>query len=82
MKKHALAGAGAVIMPGVTMGECSVAGAMSLITRSIPDVQIHAGVPARFIKERSMNLLELEAEFRSSLENGIHRCSSCARKEG
>lgn len=81
MKKHALAGAGAVIMPGVTMGVCSVAGAMSLVTRSIPDGEIHAGVPARFIKERSMKLLELEAQFRASPEHGGNPCGSCARKE-
>ncbi len=82
MRRHALAGAGAVILPGVTMGECSVAGAMSLVTRSIPDGQIHAGVPARFIKERSMKLLELEEEFRSRLTLGTDWCRVCAPKKG
>lgn len=67
LQKHALAGTAAVILPGVTMGECSVAGAMALVIRPIPPGQIHAGIPARYIKDRSTKLLELERDFRSGL---------------
>jgi galactoside O-acetyltransferase len=81
LSRHALAGAGAVILPGVTMGECSVAGAMALVTRSIPAGQVHAGIPARYIKDRSMKLLELEAEFRRSLGSGPGGCPLCAGPE-
>lgn len=40
------------IYPGVTMHEMSVAGARSTILKDIPVNEIHAGYPARFIKER------------------------------
>jgi dTDP-4-amino-4,6-dideoxy-D-glucose acyltransferase len=81
LEKHALAGAGAVILPGVTMGECSVAGAMSLVTRSIPSGQIHAGIPARFIKERKLTMLDLERDFRLKLAEGAFGCPVCSGKE-
>lgn len=81
LEKHALAGAGTVILPGVTMGECSVAGAMSLVNRSIPPGQIHAGTPARYIKDRKTTLLELEADFRRRLAGGGSGCDAC-RTEG
>jgi galactoside O-acetyltransferase len=81
LERHALAGAGAVILPGVTMGECSVAGAMSLVTRSIPAGQIHAGIPARYIKERSMTLLDLERDFRIKLAGGAFDCPICSGGE-
>lgn len=68
LEKHALVGTAAVILPGVTMGRCSVAGAMALVTRSIPDGQIYAGIPARYIKDRSMELLDLERRLRSTLD--------------
>jgi putative colanic acid biosynthesis acetyltransferase WcaF len=45
-------GTHALICPGVTIGRCGVAAAGSVITRSIPPFEIHAGNPARFRKRR------------------------------
>jgi putative colanic acid biosynthesis acetyltransferase WcaF len=45
-------GTHAVICPGVTMGRCGVAAAGSVITKSVPAFEIHAGNPARFLKRR------------------------------
>lgn len=45
-------GAGAIILPGVKIGEGSIIGAGSVVTRDIPPYEVWAGVPARKIRER------------------------------
>lgn len=44
-------GAGAVILPGVTIGEAAVVGAGAVVTNDVPDFTVVAGVPAREIKK-------------------------------
>lgn len=44
-------GAGATILPGVTIGDNSVVGAGSVVTKDVPSDTIVAGNPARFIKK-------------------------------
>lgn len=46
-------GTGSTIMPGVTIGRDCVIGAMSLITRSVPENCVAVGVPARVISTGS-----------------------------
>jgi acetyltransferase-like isoleucine patch superfamily enzyme len=46
----AFIGAGALVMKGVTVGERSVVGAQSVVTRDIPPNEIWAGNPAKHIK--------------------------------
>lgn len=43
-------GAGAIILPGVTIGDESVVGAGSVVTKDVPAHTIVAGNPARVIK--------------------------------
>lgn len=43
-------GANATVLPGVTIGDCSVIGANSLVTRDIPEYSLAYGVPARVIR--------------------------------
>lgn len=42
-------GCKATIFPGVEIGDCSVVGACSVVTKSIPSGQVWAGNPARFV---------------------------------
>lgn len=42
-------GAGAIILPNVTIGECAVVGAGSVVTKSVPPYTIVAGSPAKKI---------------------------------
>lgn len=63
MERQVIVGAGSIIFPGVTIGEgCSV-GAMTLVNKSTQPWGIYAGNPARRIKDRKQDLLELEAQF-------------------
>ncbi len=44
-------GGGAIILPGVRIGSCSVIGAGSVVTRDVPDRVFAAGNPCRVIRE-------------------------------
>lgn len=58
IKKYSQIGANTVILPKVIIGEGVAVGAMSLVTESLDDWGIYAGIPAKLIKERSKNLLK------------------------
>jgi dTDP-4-amino-4,6-dideoxy-D-glucose acyltransferase len=64
--RHAIVGAGSVILPGVTIGTGAAVGAQSLVRRDVPDFTIVGGVPARVLGERSRRLLELEQRLRGA----------------
>ena len=50
LKRGCWIGANVTLLPGVTVGENSVVGAGSIVTKDIPARTIAAGVPARIIK--------------------------------
>lgn len=45
-------GTSSIILQGVTIAKGAIIGAGSLVNKSIPEYEIWAGVPARFIKKR------------------------------
>ena len=51
IKKNAWLGAGAIILPGVTVGENSVVAAGAVVTKDVPDNVVVAGIPAKIIKD-------------------------------
>ena len=51
IKKKAWIGAGAIILPGVTIGEYSIVGAGSVVTKDVPAYTVVGGNPARIIRE-------------------------------
>ena len=51
IKDGAFIGAHSIILKGVTIGNGSVIGAGSVVTKSIPDGEIWAGNPVRFIRK-------------------------------
>jgi acetyltransferase-like isoleucine patch superfamily enzyme len=55
VKRGCWIGQNVVILPGVTIGELSIVGANSVVTKSIPDRCIAAGSPARVIKRWDEN---------------------------
>lgn len=50
--RDSVLGCNVVVFPGVTVGANSAVGAMSLVNRNVPDDVIHAGIPAKYIKDR------------------------------
>lgn len=50
IKDGAWIASGAIILPGVTIGENAVIGAGSVVTKDIPDNEFWAGNPAKFIR--------------------------------
>ena len=51
--KNSFIGARAMILPGISIGEQAIVGAMSVVSKDVPDHQIVAGNPAKNIGERS-----------------------------
>jgi galactoside O-acetyltransferase len=59
LEAFANVGAGAIILPGVTMGEGSVLGALSLASKSLEPWTIYGGIPARPIKTRHREMRDV-----------------------
>lgn len=51
VKKTAWIGSGAIIIPGVTIGEGAIVAAGAVVTKDVPPYTFVGGVPARVIKE-------------------------------
>lgn len=47
-------GAGTIICNSVRIGKNAIVGAGSVVTKDVPDNEIWAGSPARFIKKRTL----------------------------
>lgn len=59
LRKYTQLGYNTVVFPGCVLNEGVATGAMSLIKNDIPAWKIVAGIPAKIIKDRKKDLLEL-----------------------
>lgn len=57
IRRGAMVGARCIVLKGVTIGEKSFIGAGSVVTKSIPNGEIWAGNPARFIRKMTVEEL-------------------------
>ncbi|MDC7696777.1 acyltransferase [Vogesella indigofera] len=64
LAKHVIIGCGSVVLPGVTLEEGVAIGALSLVIKDCLAFGIYAGNPARRIKERKRELINLEEKFK------------------
>lgn len=64
-------GSGSVILLGITIEEDVAVGALSLVNRNCQPFGIYSGVPARRIKERKTDLLELAKQLMQEPTNSI-----------
>lgn len=63
--RHVIVGAGSLVFPGVNIADgCSV-GALSLVNKSTDSWGIYVGNPAKRVKEREKDLLDLEQRYLS-----------------
>jgi galactoside O-acetyltransferase len=68
IKKHAIIGSNAVILPGVVIGEGAAIGANTLVTKDCEPWKIYFGSPAKAIRTRRQDrILELEAQLRREI---------------
>lgn len=58
LKKNCRIGSHSVIMPGVTVGENAVVGAMSFVNCDIPDNCVAVGVPAKIINPQITQIIK------------------------
>lgn len=54
-------GANAILLPGVTIGRCSVVGAGSVVTKDVPPYSVVVGSPARVIKTMDPSLFDIQS---------------------
>lgn len=66
--KHVIVGCGSVILPGVRIAEGAAIGALSLVAKDCEAFTMHAGIPAKLIKKRKLDLLDLERQFLSGAD--------------
>jgi len=64
--RHCILGTYAVVFPGGEIADGTAIGAMSVVTKSTAPWSIYAGNPARRVKERKQDLLELERSYLSA----------------
>jgi acetyltransferase-like isoleucine patch superfamily enzyme len=67
IKHHAWIASGVTVLPNVVIGAGAVVGAGSVVTKSIPDLQIWAGNPAKYQKQRD-NALGYKLQYRPTFE--------------
>ena len=68
--RHVIIGSGSVVLPGAILEDGVAVGALSMMRGHSPAYGIYAGVPARRIRERSRELLEVEKRFHSAQDAG------------
>jgi galactoside O-acetyltransferase len=66
IRKHAIVGAGSIILPGVELGIGCAIGALACVRKSVEAFHIMVGNPPRKIGERKRQLLDLEKQFKDS----------------
>ena len=63
LRKHAIVGTGAIILPNVKIDTGAVVAALALVKHDCCEFSVYGGIPAKKIGCRRRNLLELEKEF-------------------
>ena len=58
IKRYSHIGANSIIFPNIVIEEGVVVGAASVVKENLSEWGIYAGIPVKFIKERSKNLLQ------------------------
>lgn len=58
--KEVWIGAGAIILPGIKIGDHAIVGAGAVVTNDVEEYQVVAGVPARVVRYRNVEPINLE----------------------
>ena len=60
LENYCQVGANSVILPNVILREGAVTGAMTLVKKDLEEWSINCGIPAKKIKDRNKNIIELK----------------------
>lgn len=71
LEKNVLIGAGCIIVPGITVAEGCAIGAMSLVLKDTQPWGIYIGQPAKRIKDRKKDMLQLQEQFLAEQQNCV-----------
>lgn len=66
--RHVIIGCGSVILPGADLDDGCAVGALSLVSGIWPRFTVLAGAPAKRLRSRKQDLLDLERQFLASLQ--------------
>lgn len=61
--RHAIVGTNSIVFPGASLAEVTSVGAMSMITKPTEAWSVYFGCPAKRVKDRKKELLELEEKY-------------------
>jgi len=64
IKKFAQIGVSNVVFPNITISEGAATGAMTLINKNLKEWTIYIGIPAKPLKPRNKNIIELEKKIK------------------
>jgi galactoside O-acetyltransferase len=64
--RHCIVGSNSLVFPGVSLANGTAVGAMSMVTKSTKPWSVYFGIPAKRLKARSNDLLELEEAYLNS----------------
>lgn len=68
LEKFVQLGSNSMIMPGVVVGEGSATGAFTFTNKSLDKWGIYVGIPAKKIKDRQKNIVELARQFEKEID--------------
>jgi galactoside O-acetyltransferase len=74
--RHVVVGAKTSLLPKVILGEGVAVGAHSLVSKDLDAWGIYSGVPAKRIKGRKRDLLQLEETFLNEISANMTPCES------
>lgn len=63
--RNSILGTGTTVFPGISIGDYSAIGACSLVNKNIAPHKIAVGIPAKIVKERSLDIIDLENDLLS-----------------
>lgn len=66
--KHVIIGSGSVVLPGITLHDGVAIGSLSLVTKDCEEFGVYIGSPAKKLKNRKNNLLELEKKLTNQID--------------
>ena len=63
ISRHCIIGTSSIVLPGVVIEEGTAVGAMSMVTKSTEPWSVYFGIPAKRLRARHKDLLDLERSY-------------------